>query len=66
MIYHIDCIPDCDSCRHPSKRCTGVIWDLPEKGRATRIFTCDVQRCRKIKENAERIILSQSIAKKDS
>ena len=58
-------IPDCESCQEPTKIQNGVIFDLPEPGAKTAIYTCKNRGCRERYNTGAAIMLSQERAKRE-
>lgn len=58
-------LPDCEACQEPTKRQNGVIFDLPEPGAKTAVYTCKNTGCRNRYNMAAEVILRQQRAKRE-
>ena len=53
-------LPDCDSCYEPTKKKSGVIYDLPP-GEFTITYTCENEECKKRNDIIARLIYTREI-----
>lgn len=61
MIIPLDGMPDCDSCRDPSKRIMARTMDLEGPGQKGILWTCDNKDCRRKKNAAGSYILRREL-----
>lgn len=58
-VIPIDQLPDCDSCKAPSKRIAGKTFDVEGPGKVGLLYDCDNIVCKRKRDASASVIVRQ-------